>query len=99
MPSRLLGLKLPRKLRRKLALSRHQVEILYKCREDRMLVELMTITGRSDGTKFRHHVLNPLLEAELVEMTIPDKPRSSKQKYLLTEKGRRYLAERKEGSQ
>jgi ATP-dependent DNA helicase RecG len=83
----------------KLALSRHQVEILYKCREDSMLVELMTITGRSDRTKFRHQVLNPLLEAELVEMTIPDKPRSSKQKYRLTEKGHRFLAETKEGSQ
>jgi len=44
----------------KLALSRHQVEILHKCREDSMLVELMAITGRSDRTKFRHQVLNPL---------------------------------------
>jgi hypothetical protein len=41
-----------------------------------MLVELMAITGRSDRTKFRHEVLNPLQEAGLVEMTIPDKPRS-----------------------
>ncbi len=32
----------------KLALSRHQVKILHKCREDSMLVELMTIIGRSD---------------------------------------------------
>ncbi len=86
-PSRQPRLKLPHKS----ALSRHQVEILHKCREDSMLVELMAITGRSDRTKFRHQVLNPLQEAGLVEMTIPDKPRSSKQRYRLTEKGREWL--------
>jgi ATP-dependent DNA helicase RecG len=32
--------------------------------------------------------LNPALEAGLVEMTLPDKPRSGKQKYRLTPKGR-----------
>jgi ATP-dependent DNA helicase RecG len=52
----------------------------------------MAITGRSDRTKFRHQVFNDLLESKLVEMTIPDKPRSSKQKYRLTEKGRNMLA-------
>ncbi|MBW2020997.1 MAG: putative DNA binding domain-containing protein [Deltaproteobacteria bacterium] len=75
----------------KLALSRHQVEILYKCREDTALLDLMAITGRSDRTKFRHQVLNPLLEAGLIEMTIPNKPRSSKQKYRVTDKGEKYI--------
>jgi len=32
-----------------------------------------------------------LLVAELVEMTVPDKPRSRLQKYRLTEKGRAWL--------
>ena len=77
----------------KLALSWHQVEILRKCWEDKGLVELMALTGRTDRTKFRHQVLNLLLKEGLVMMTIPDKPRSSKQKYRLTEKGRRYVAE------
>ena len=75
----------------KLALSRHQVAILHKCSEDSMLVDIMAITGRSDRTKFRHQVLNPLLEAGLIEMTIPDKPRSSKQKCLLTNAGKHLL--------
>jgi DNA-binding PadR family transcriptional regulator len=57
------------------------------------LVKLMALTGRADRTKFRHQVLNPLLKEGLVMMTIPDKPRSSKQKYRLTEKGHRYVAE------
>jgi ATP-dependent DNA helicase RecG len=45
----------------------------------------MTVSGRSDRTKFRNQVLNPLIDAGLVEMTIPEKPRSSKQKYRLTD--------------
>ncbi|MFQ5568244.1 MAG: Fic family protein [Rhodothermales bacterium] len=77
----------------KLALSRHQVEILAKCRESTALVDLMAITGRSDRTKFRQSVLNPLLEAGLIEMTIPDKPRSRNQRYRLTDTGRRWLSQ------
>ncbi len=75
----------------KSALSRHQVEILEKCRGDAGLVELIAITGRSDRTKFRQQVLNPLLAEGLIEMTIPDKPRSSKQKYRLTAAGRQVM--------
>ena len=37
---------------------------------------------------FRLLYLRPAIEAGLVEMTIPDKPRSSKQKYRLTDRGR-----------
>ena len=51
----------------------------------------MTIAGRTDRTKFRHQVLNPLIEAGLLEMTIPDKPTSSKQKYRLTDEGKRIV--------
>jgi predicted HTH transcriptional regulator len=72
----------------KSALSRHQVEILEKCQEERALLELMAVVGRSDRTKFRHQVLNPLIDAGLIEMTIPDKPRSPKQRYQTTEAGR-----------
>lgn len=75
----------------KLALSRHQVEILEKSFEPVNLTELIEITGRSDRTKFRNQVLNPLLDSGLLEMTIPDKPTSRNQKYRLTENGRKYL--------
>ena len=53
----------------------------------------MVVAVKSDRTKFRNQVLRPLLEEGLLEMTIPDKPRSSKQKYRLTTKGRELLAE------
>ena len=75
----------------KLALSRHQVEILRKCQTDSEIITLMKIAERTDRTKFRNQVLNPLIEAGLIEMTVPDKPRSSKQKYRLMEKGEKYL--------
>jgi ATP-dependent DNA helicase RecG len=55
---------------------------------ERALVELMQIEGRSDRTKFRNQVLNPLLDAGLMETTLPGKPRSSLQKYRLTAKGK-----------
>ena len=72
--------------------SRHQVQIMNKCREDRTLLQLMEIAGRSDRTKFRRQVLNPLIEAGLIEKTIPDKPQSSKQKYRLSNKGVEFLS-------
>jgi hypothetical protein len=37
---------------------------------------------------FRDSHLHPALKAELIELTIPEKPSSSKQKYRLTDKGR-----------
>ena len=48
---------------------------------------------------FRERYLKPALEAGLIEMTIPDKPRSSRQKYRLTEKGRTLLAGLAQGGQ
>jgi hypothetical protein len=45
----------------------------------------MGVLGRANRTKFRDQVLNPLLDAGLVEMTVPDKLRSSKQKYATQE--------------
>lgn len=77
----------------KLALSRHQVEILEICRNESQLVTLMAIAGRTDRTKFRNQVLKPLIDAGFIKMTIPDKPRSSKQRYRLTPKGRAWITE------
>jgi len=43
--------------------------------------------GLKHEDHFREAYLVPALEANLIEMTIQDKPRSSKQKYRLTAKG------------
>ena len=81
----------------KSAPSRHQVEILHKCQKDSALLDLMAIAGRSDRTKFRNQVLNPLIDAGLATMTIPNRPRSGKQRYRLTEKGREWLDSYRKG--
>jgi hypothetical protein len=47
--------------------------------------------GLKNKTCFRDQVIAPLLDAGLLEMTIPDKPRSSKQRYRTTEAGRALL--------
>ncbi len=54
--------------------------------------QLKEALGLKDDEHFRKTYLLPALEAGLVEMTIPDKPRSSKQKYRLTDKGRQEMA-------
>ena len=46
---------------------------------------------------FRAAYLRPALEAGLVAMTLPDKPRSSKQRYRLTDKGRQWLQAHRAG--
>ena len=38
----------------------------------------------SDRTKFRKKYIYPLSEADVIQMTIPDKPNSRNQKYQLT---------------
>jgi len=40
-----------------------------------------------DDEHFRKAYLQPALDAGLIEMTVPDKPRSTRQKYRLTAKG------------
>ena len=42
---------------------------------------------------FREAYLIPALTAGMIEMTIPDKPTSSKQKYRVTGKGKRFVEE------
>jgi predicted transcriptional regulator len=50
---------------------------------------LMQKMGLSNRTKFKNKYINPLIDGGLLEMTIPDKPNSSLQKYRITELGKR----------
>ena len=51
--------------------------------EDYTLAELMQLVGLSHRATFQKNYLNPAIEAGLIERTIPDKPKSPKQKYRL----------------
>ena len=75
----------------KLGLSQDQVQILTHCESERSLIEIMALFQRANRTKFRDQYIRPLLEAGLLEMAIPDKPRSSKQRYRTTDQGLKVL--------
>lgn len=55
--------------------------------------ELMDIAGLKDRKHFAEAYLQPALDAGLLEMTIPDKPQSSKQRYRLTAAGQAAAAQ------
>jgi ATP-dependent DNA helicase RecG len=75
-------------------LSREQVRLmLISCEKPVMIHELMTVMGLKNRSKFREKYVTPLLKGDILAMTIPEKPTSSRQHYCLTENGRRLLAD------
>ncbi len=48
---------------------------------------LMSILEQTNRTRFRNDIIRPLMDADLLRMTIPDKPQSSNQMYVTTTKG------------
>lgn len=53
--------------------------------------EIMALLELKDRMYFSRDYLKPALDAGLIEMTIPDKPNSSRQKYRTTASGRAFL--------
>ena len=51
--------------------------------EDYTFTELMQLVGLTHRATFQKNYLNPAIEASLIKRTIPDKPKSPKQKYRL----------------
>ena len=58
-------------------------------------VQIMAALTIKDEKHFRQHYQQVGIEKGLIEMTIPDKPRSSKQQYRLTNAGKHFLASMK----
>jgi ATP-dependent DNA helicase RecG len=71
------------------------LELLRFFTGEHSITELMKNDGRTNRTKFRGQYVNSLLEAGYVEMTNPNKPTSSKQKYRLTDQGRACFSPKK----
>ncbi|WP_416677054.1 Fic family protein [Candidatus Pseudothioglobus sp. Uisw_016] len=70
----------------KKGLSRDHLQILKKCKLENSALELMKILKRSNKSKFKTAIINPLLDQNFLELTIPDSPKSPSQKYRLTGK-------------
>ena len=62
-------------------------KLIIFCAEARSFGEMLAYMGFSDRTKFRRKYIHPLLEAGILEQTMPEKPNSRNQKYQLTDKG------------
>jgi ATP-dependent DNA helicase RecG len=59
--------------------------------------QIQQALGLNDAEHFRKTYLLPALSAVLVEMTLPDTPRSSKQRYRLTDAARQWRRHRDTG--
>ena len=70
----------------KKGLSRDHLKILKKCNSESSALELMKILKRSNKSKFKTAIINPLLDQNFLELTIPESPKSPSQKYRLTGK-------------
>jgi ATP-dependent DNA helicase RecG len=66
-------------------------ELLSHVEEERTRQQLMEALGLKDRKHFTDAYLQPALDAGMIEMTIPDKPKSSRQRYRLTPEGRAAL--------
>jgi ATP-dependent DNA helicase RecG len=67
--------------------------VLSFCAEAHSKKEILQQLGLSSAyMNYKRHIY-PLFEKDLLEMTIPEKPKSRLQKYTLTDKGRKWLKE------
>ena len=69
------------------ALTDKQRALLSYCDVPRSMAEMQEHVGAGSRGFLKDTQLTPLLDHGLMTMTIPDKPRSSKQQYVVTEKG------------
>ena len=70
----------------KKGLSLDHLKILKNCKNESSANELMEILNRTNKSKFKNAIINPLVENSFLELTNPDKPKSPTQKYRLTSK-------------
>jgi ATP-dependent DNA helicase RecG len=67
------------------------LDIIYYLAEEKSRTELFEFLGLENQTLNFNTNIKPLIDDGLIEMTLPDKPKSRYQKYRLTEKGKKLL--------
>ena len=67
------------------------LRVLELCKQPHSRKEILEVLGVSNHSTNYKRFIEPLLEKEWLEMTIPDKPTSGNQKYQTTPKGQRIL--------
>ena len=70
----------------KKGLSKDHLKVLKNCKNESSAIELMDLLKRTNKSKFKNTIINPLVENGFFELTNPDKPKSPTQKYRLTSK-------------
>ena len=70
----------------KKGLSLDHLKILKNCKNESSAIELMKILNRTNKSKFKSAIINPLVENGFFVLTNPGKPKSPTQKYRLTSK-------------
>ena len=70
----------------KKGLSKEHLKILKICQNESSANELMKILNRTNKSKFKNTIINPLIQNGFFELTNPGKPKSPTQKYRLTSK-------------
>lgn len=68
------------------------MKLFMALQNQRTMTELKDLYHWANTTKFRTKYITPLIEAQLVGMTFPDKPTSPNQRYFLTDCGKALLA-------
>lgn len=74
------------------ALSGAELQVLRFCKVYRSRLEITNFTGMNPDY-IRKEIIPKLIEKGFLDLTIPGKPRSPNQKYVLTEAGRKRLEE------
>ena len=70
----------------KKGLSVDHLKIMKNCKNESSAIELMKILNRTNKSKFKNTIINPLVENGFLKLTDPNKPKSPTQKYRLTNK-------------
>ena len=73
-----------------------QFRILKLCMGAKAIADLMKVFDRSNRTKFKKSLIEPLMDEGLLEMTEPDSPNSPTQKYRTTVRGKQLIESRAE---